>query len=156
MITMKIHLLDPRARELINQLEAMDLLRVEYAHQGDQGKPGEMVKLVAEQLDEIRSLCRQYKMKKVWLFGSATDAGQFHLDSDVDFLYEIDEAKVSKREFLDYPLALQKALSELLGRNVDFIANQPFRNPYLQAEIDETKQLIYDHEETHQKAPAGH
>lgn len=154
MITMKIHLLDPRARELLEQLEAMDLLRIEYAQQGDQGQPGEMVKLIANNLPAIRALCRRYKMKRVWLFGSATDAARFHIDSDVDFLYESNREDMNQREFLDFPLALRQELGHLLGRTIDLIPMQSFRNPALQEEIDATKQLIFDHGQSYQEAVA--
>lgn len=154
MITMKIHLLDPRARELINQLEVMDLIRVEYTHQGDQGKPGEMIRLVQENIAEIRTLCQAYKVKRLWLFGSATDASAFHLDSDIDMLYEVNREAMSQREFLDFPLALQRELGQLLGRKIDFVPLQTFRNHYLQQEIDHTKQLIYSHGEPDQEVAA--
>ncbi|MEM7658258.1 MAG: nucleotidyltransferase domain-containing protein, partial [Bacteroidota bacterium] len=94
-------------------------------------------------LPQIRGLCRRYKMKRVWLFGSAAHGEGFGNHSDVDFLYEPDKARMSVREFLDFPLMIQGDLETLLGRKVDWIRAQTFRNPYFREEVEQTKQLVY-------------
>lgn len=105
-----------------------------------------MVPLIREHLNEIQTLCRKYKMNRVWLFGSALDPTSFHASSDVDFLYEPDKDRMSIREFLDNPYEIRQALSELLGRKVDWIRYLPFRNPYFRREIEATKEIIYEYD----------
>ena len=49
-----------------------------------------MVKVVENNLPQIKKLCKKHKLKCLYLFGSATDPTYFNDDSDVDFLYEYD------------------------------------------------------------------
>ena len=105
-----------------------------------------MVPTLQHHLPDIQDLCRRYKMKRVWLFGSAAHGENFGNHSDVDFLYEPDKLRMSIREFLDFPLLIQTDLEKLLGRKVDWIRSQTFRNPYFRTEVEQTKQLIYEFE----------
>jgi len=112
-----------------------------------------MVNLFQEHIEEIHSLFRKYKMRKVWLFGSALSEKEFSENSDIDLLYEPNKDQMSIREFLDFPLLLKKDIEYLLERKVDLIRNLPFRNPYFQAEIDQTKTLIFDHAQRSEEIP---
>lgn len=110
-----------------------------------------MIPRIEENIDQITELFRKYKMRKVWLFGSALEAHNFGVDSDIDFLYEPHKEEMNIREFLDYPLLLKKELESLLSRKIDLIRNLPFRNPYFQEELDRTKVLIFDHVQRSEK-----
>ncbi|MEM6802189.1 MAG: nucleotidyltransferase domain-containing protein [Bacteroidota bacterium] len=104
-----------------------------------------MTNLFREHIEETHALFRKYKMRRVWLFGSALSQDEFKENSDIDLLYEPYKEQMTIREFLDFPLLLKKDIEELFERKVDLIRNLPFRNPYFQAEIDQTKTLIFDH-----------
>ena len=70
--------------------------------------------------DEIAELCRRHRIKRLSLFGSATRA-DFRLESDVDFLVELDpQAKIGFTEYLD----MQEALADIVGRPVDLVERQ--------------------------------
>ena len=110
-----------------------------------------MIVYIKENMDQITALFRKYKMRKVWLFGSALDENHFGLDSDIDFLYEPNKEEMTIREFLDNPLLLNQELEALLSRKIDLIRNLPFRNPYFKEELERTKILIFDHAERSEK-----
>lgn len=112
-----------------------------------------MILIVKENIDQILSLFRKYKMRKVWLFGSALDDKQFTANSDIDFLYEPNKEEMSIREFLDNPLLLKKELELLLSKKIDLIRNLPFRNPYFKEELENTKVLVFDHAKRSEEIP---
>ncbi|GAB4418162.1 MAG: hypothetical protein OHK0039_29310 [Bacteroidia bacterium] len=66
----------------------------------------------------------------------------FTADSDIDFLYEFDEAHLTPDEELDHLLGMIAGLQRLLGRPVDFDGG--LRNPYFKAEVEARKQLVYE------------
>ncbi|MGC1308638.1 MAG: nucleotidyltransferase family protein [Phormidesmis sp.] len=62
----------------------------------------------------IASLCQQYHIYKLSLFGSVLRE-DFRPDSDVDILVEFEPGKTPGFEFID----VQDRLSEIIGRQVD-------------------------------------
>jgi len=103
-----------------------------------------MIPAIKHKLPQIRALCQKHKIKKLWIFGSALNPKEFGADSDLDFLYEFIPIE-SGREYLDHYYGMIQDLSVLLGRNIDFIENKPFRNPYFRQEVESNKLLIYEH-----------
>ena len=112
-----------------------------------------MTKDLQKHIEEIQALFAQYKMRRVWVFGSVLDLNRFNPSSDVDFLYEPNKSEMSTREFLDNPDIVKSLLEEILGRKVDFIRNLPFRNPFFIAEIEENSVLIFDHAQESKQIP---
>ena len=101
-----------------------------------------MQTLIEQHLPAIRQLCAQHRVKRLWVFGSVlTD--DFTADSDIDFLYEFDEAHLTPDEELDHLLGMIAGLQRLLGRPVDFVWHGGLRNPYFKAEVEARKQLVY-------------
>jgi predicted nucleotidyltransferase len=67
--------------------------------------------------------------------------GPFNAESDVDVLVELDAAdEVAGRMLIN----IWNGLEDLFKRPVDLLTPSSLRNPYLRAEIERTKQLIYD------------
>jgi predicted nucleotidyltransferase len=99
--------------------------------------------LIQKHREAIGALCHQYGVRRLEVFGSAARGDDFDQErSDVDFLLEIDpdrEPAFSMRDYLDF----RDALSELLGRPVDFVFAESIRNPYIQAEIDRHREVVH-------------
>lgn len=64
--------------------------------------------------EAIASLCQQYHICKLSLFGSVL-RNDFRSDSDVDILVEFESGHTPGFEFID----IQDKLSEIVGRQVD-------------------------------------
>ena len=95
---------------------------------------------LTDRLDEIRTLCDQYGIRALYIFGSAVH-GTFNPDaSDFDFLVDLGPygPDVVTRFF-----GLQDALRDLLGREVDLITVRSSGNPRFAAEVDATRIEIY-------------
>lgn len=90
----------------------------------------------------LSELCIKYKVSRLFVFGSLAN-GNFDADtSDIDLIAEMEEA--SPLEKGENIMKLWNELEELFSRKVDLLTTQNFRNPYLQKQVDATKQLIYD------------
>ena len=100
-----------------------------------------MVSPVPDKLDRLRDLCREHRVKSLWLFGSAVredfEAGR----SDVDAIVEFEGMDYHERA--DRYYALRDAMAELFGRPVDLIEEDAITNPYFRAEVDRSRVLIH-------------
>jgi len=96
--------------------------------------------LVEEKIAELKNLCQLYKVKTMYIFGSAcTD--RFTETSDLDFL--IDFKDLSIEEYTDNYFELHYKLEDLFKRKIDLLTENSLENPYLIESIEETKQLLY-------------
>jgi predicted nucleotidyltransferase len=97
--------------------------------------------LIEEHADEIRALCRKYRLKRLDLFGSAARADFDPQTSDVDFFYEFDDADLG--DLADRFFGLQEDLERMLGRRVDLVSSAHVRNKYFLAEANRHRITLY-------------
>ena len=97
--------------------------------------------LIKKNLAEIFALCRKYKVKNMYVFGSILTP-KFNETSDIDFLVNFNK-DVDYLSYADNILDFYAALKELFGRNVDLVDEASIRNPYFKKEVERTKHLIY-------------
>jgi uncharacterized protein len=91
--------------------------------------------------DQIAALCRRHHVRRLELFGSAARGTGFDpARSDLDFLVEF---SLGRAPDLAGFFALRAGLADLLGRPVDLVAPSALRNPYLRADIDRHRELVY-------------
>ena len=98
-------------------------------------------------LKDIKALSRRYGVEKLYLFGSVvTDRFDRDNRSDVDVLIQMPETMppLDRGENI---LGLWSDLENLLDRTVDLLTTTQLKNPYLIADINEGKVLVYDHED---------
>ena len=99
--------------------------------------------LVAEHADEIAELCRRYQVRKLDLFGSAA-TDQFDPEtSDVDFLVTY-QPDADLGPWVSRFLEFENALAELLGRPVDLVFDQEFRNPYFRKAVEQSRTPFHE------------
>lgn len=98
------------------------------------------MKLIEINIDKIIALCKKYKVKKLWVFGSILTP-RFNDESDVDFsvVFHYDQIHDLFVTFFDFIEELQ----QLLGRKVDMVDETAVKNSYFRRELDRTKYLIY-------------
>ena len=109
-----------------------------------------MIGEVENQRNAVAALCRQYRVRKLRLFGSAATGAFVPATSDLDFV-----AEFASTQSVDYPdryLDFAEALERLFNRRVDLLTERAIRNPYFRTEVERTAQVIY---ETHvEETPA--
>ena len=90
---------------------------------------------------QIGDLCQTHDVSRLSIFGSVVTE-KFSPASDIDFLVVFQNSGKIKGSFDRY-FDLKESLEMLLAKQVDLICENQITNPYLQATIDKTKQLIY-------------
>jgi len=92
-------------------------------------------------LEQIIRLCRQYRVRRLAVFGSILREDFEPERSDADFLVEFEQVPVAVR--MESYLGLRKALAALLTRPVDLIEDGAIRNPYIRRSVAEQEQVLY-------------
>ena len=101
-----------------------------------------MIALTTQQIEAIRSLCREYQVTRLELFGSATRADFDPERSDIDILVEFAPG-TDLGPWLTRFFELQDNLEAVLGRKVDLVMANGLRNPYLLRSIAQDRTLLY-------------
>ena len=88
----------------------------------------------------IESLCREYRVQRLDLFGSAA-TGDFAAHSDLDFLVEFLDQRPEGAA--DRYFGLRDGLQSVLQRPVDLVMRKAIRNPYFLREAQRKQLNIY-------------
>lgn len=98
------------------------------------------MQLIEQHKEVIESLCRQYRVQRLFVFGSIL-SGHFSDTGDIDFLVTFEEVELSHYadNYYEFKFALERALS----RSVDLIEEKAVRNPYFKQSIEANRQLLY-------------
>lgn len=100
------------------------------------------MKLIEVNIHKIIEICRHFKVRKLWVFGSILTS-RFSDSSDVDFCVDFDWDHIPLLESANNFFNFQEALETLLGRKIDLTDDSAVRNPYFREELNATRQLIY-------------
>ena len=100
-----------------------------------------MNSLIESKINELITLCKLYKVKSLYSFGSA-NTNNFNSNSDLDFLISFDR-DLSISAYTDNYFSLQYKLRSLFNREIDLVTENSLSNPYFINEIEQSKQLIY-------------
>ena len=92
--------------------------------------------------EALAALCRAYGVSRLELFGSAARGHDFDPQtSDMDFLVEfIPGASMSP---LKQFFGLAQELETLLGQRVDLVEAASVKNPFVQAAINRSREIVY-------------
>ena len=96
--------------------------------------------LIETYKDQIQRLCKNYKVKTLYSFGSVNTT-KFSKESDVDLM--VDFETNDPIEYTDNYFDLKFELERILNRSIDLLENKAIKNPFLRENIDKSKVLIY-------------
>jgi predicted nucleotidyltransferase len=99
--------------------------------------------LIEEHREAIRALAHEYGVARLEVFGSVCTPDWDPARSDVDFLVEYPE-DYDFGLWLTRFFALEEALAELLGRDVDLVMTSALRNRWFNREAAKTRMVLYD------------
>jgi predicted nucleotidyltransferase len=97
--------------------------------------------LIKNRLSELETACHRRAVSRLELFGSAVRDDFDEATSDLDFLVEFDAATTLPA--LDRYFGLKEDLEALFERPVNLVMLNAVRNPYVRAEIERDRQLLY-------------
>lgn len=101
-----------------------------------------MLAEIEQKRRQVEQLCRQYRVLRLDLFGSAATGAFSPATSDFDFVARF--ADTRSPDYADRYLDFAEALERLFGRRVDVVTERSIRNPYFRAEVDRTRQAVYE------------
>ncbi|GHU60546.1 nucleotidyltransferase [Bacteroidia bacterium] len=97
--------------------------------------------VVEQNIKTVSKLCKQYKVKNMYLFGSILTE-KFSLNSDIDFLVTF--GQVNLPHYFDNYIGLKGELERIFHRPIDLVEEKTVRNPILHRSIEKNKKLIYN------------
>jgi predicted nucleotidyltransferase len=100
-----------------------------------------MIPLVRQNLSAVERLCTQHGVRRLELFGSATQDRFDAAWSDLDFLVEFNVLQPAAHA--DAFFGLLFALEDLFGRRVDLVESTAIHNPYFRRAIEPTRLVLY-------------
>ncbi len=99
--------------------------------------------IIEQRKQELRTICKRLKIRRLYAFGSAVTSDKFRENSDIDFLISFDD-NISPEEYSENYFQLQYKLRELFNREIDVITERSLSNPYFIESINKNKVLIYE------------
>lgn len=98
--------------------------------------------VIERQRAAIAELCHRHHVRRLDVFGSGARGVDFDPGrSDVDFVVEFDTTRNGST--LKTFFSLRNGLAALLGRPVDLVVLGSLTNPYIKAEVERTRELVY-------------
>ncbi len=102
----------------------------------------EVIDVIDEQRETLEELCRQHRVRRLEVFGSAAD-GTFDPErSDLDFLVEY--FPLAPGEHYEAYFGLLESLETLFGRHVDLVDASCLKNPYFIQGVNESRTSVYE------------
>ena len=100
-----------------------------------------MIRLVTDNLREIRAACDEYDVDRLWVFGSAVRDDWNAEKSDVDFIAKFGE---SERSLFRQHMGLIGQLEDILGVPVHVVDSRSINRPDFRLEVERTKELLHE------------
>jgi hypothetical protein len=95
--------------------------------------------IIASKQPDLDNLAKKFRVKKLYLFGSATK--EQHAFNDIDFLVRFDQ--VPLEEYADNYFDFLEALENLFNTKVDLVVEDSLKNPYLIDSINRSRIPLY-------------
>lgn len=99
-----------------------------------------MHSLIDEKMDQIRQLCIEHNVKRLFAFGSIVH-GTFSEDSDIDLIVSF--TPMDYGDYADNYFSLADKFEALFNRPVDLITEKSLSNPYFIESVNKTKTRLY-------------
>lgn len=100
-----------------------------------------MLTLLAEKLPELERLCKLHGVRRLEVVGSAAREIDFDPErSDIDLLVEFVPGRLPN---LGAFFGLREAIAHAVGRPVDLLMLEAVHNPYLRANLERNRRLLY-------------
>jgi len=99
--------------------------------------------LIERHTPGIRALAKEYGVSRLEVFGSVCTSEWDPKRSDVDFLVEY-PPDYDYGPWISRLFALEDALAELLGRDVDLVMTSALKNRWFNREAAKTRTVLYD------------
>jgi len=103
--------------------------------------PQDMQDVIEQHLNDIIRICKDRKVRRLAVFGSAAGDRFDPEKSDLDLLVEFET--VSPADHAEQYFGLAEDLEKLFSRPIDLVEPGPIRNPYFRKSVEETQVELY-------------
>ena len=100
-----------------------------------------MIPEIELKIPQIQAICERYPVVRLSIFGSAVTGEYREHESDIDLLVKM--ADVPTVEYGNAYFSLLKEFEDLFEGPVDLVTEPSLTNPYIKANVEATKVLIY-------------
>lgn len=100
-----------------------------------------MLPAIESRRAQLANLCKRLRVRRLEVFGSATREDFDPVFSDIDFLVEFEPG--IEGSALGTYFGLKDELEALFARPVDLVMPSAVRNPFVRAEIDRAREVVY-------------
>jgi hypothetical protein len=100
-----------------------------------------MNQLINSNIEKLRHLFITHQVNRAYIFGSVL-SDRFGPESDLDFLVRFNVG-LAPLEKGDLWWSLHDSLRDVFRREIDLLTEDSLKNPFLIAEINKTRKLIY-------------
>jgi hypothetical protein len=91
----------------------------------------------------LSTLCEQYRIAKLYVFGSVVNGDFDKTTSDIDFLAQFRE-RAPTLDYAERFMGFERDLKALFNRPVDLLTVEGLKNPGLRKTVERTRKLIYE------------
>jgi len=99
--------------------------------------------LIEQRREEIVTLCQEFGVSRLDIFGSAMTSAFDPEHSDIDFIVEY-PPQYDFGPWLTRFQTLEESLAQVFGRDVDLVMSSALRNRWFNREAARTRTVIYD------------
>ena len=99
-----------------------------------------MQTIIKDNLDSIKALCLEHKVKSLFAFGSVV-SDHFTESSDIDLL--ISFQAMEPVDYADHYFDIPNKFEEIFKRPVDLVTDKSLKNPYFIKSVNKNKMLLY-------------
>jgi hypothetical protein len=89
----------------------------------------------------LPSICREYRVRRLDVFGSAATGRFDPAHSDIDILVTFED--MDPGFYADAYFGLHVALEALFERHVDLLTERSIENPFLRRSVEATRRCLY-------------
>ncbi len=101
-----------------------------------------MTGIIEKNREAIEKICARYHVKRLDLFGSASDEVKFDQEkSDIDFLVEF--LPLKQGEYADAYFGLLDSIENLFQRHIDLVMAGAIKNPYFLESLNKSREVLY-------------
>jgi predicted nucleotidyltransferase len=100
-----------------------------------------MIGILERKRNQISEACARHGVTRLYVFGSALNAGFRSDESDLDLLVEFLPMEPYAR--VDAYFGMLEELRALFNMKVDLVMVGAVKNPYIAREIERTKEVLY-------------
>lgn len=99
-----------------------------------------MHKIINNNIDKIKTLCKTYNVKSLFAFGSVC-TNKFNSTSDIDLLVSF--KPMDYADYADNYFILADEFEGIFNRHVDLVTDKSLSNPFFINSVNQTKTIIY-------------